>query len=285
MTTKSPEPPKDAGSSTSSVPVRVTSSGDQTTATQRAAPPGSTAPAQPTKGAAPPAKSAAPPAKATTTPPATPRRQRRGGGGAAVILAVLSLLVAVGASGISLYALDVAREAKSQTAPTAPANDRQANRPPSANASAAVAPTPTPRGTTFLAELVRTEVQLPSPDNCNSIYVDVDTTQVGVYAGHEFYLSSCLGPAAMRIDRTSGAAPTSENPTAEACAAQLAGASTSSELVLPVRAGLTFCLLTNKADATQQRIPQRIGIVEVKETRPDRSVTVAISTYRVLNPS
>jgi hypothetical protein len=285
MTTKSPEPPNDGGPSTSSVPAQGTSSADKaaTPPTKAAAPPANTV-TPPTKAAAPPAKAAgpsgksAPPAKATAGSPRPPR-----GGGGAFTLAVLALLVAVGATGIALYSLDVAREAKSHAAPMATGQAAA----PTANASAPPAGTaiPSPRGPLFVPELVRTELQLPSPDNCNSIYVDVDTTQVGVYTGHEFYLSSCLGPSAMRIDRTSGAAPTSENPTPEGCAAQLAGAATTTELVLPVRADLTFCLLTNKADATQQGIPQRMGIVAIKDVRADRSVIIVLSTYRMPTPS
>jgi hypothetical protein len=105
--------------------------------------------------------------------------------------------------------------------------------------------------------------------------------QVGVFSGHEFYLTTCLGSPELRIDKTAGAAPTVSNPTPEVCAAQLAGANGGTELVLAVRVGLTFCLLTNKDDATRQSLPQRIGVIEVREVGGDQSVTLAVSTYRV----
>ena len=79
----------------------------------------------------------------------------------------------------------------------------------------------------------------------------------------------------------SGAVPTQENPSAEVCVAQLAGSTPTSDLVLQVQMGLTFCLLTNKDEATRQSIPQRVGIVEVRDVGFDKSVTVTVSTYRV----
>jgi hypothetical protein len=114
--------------------------------------------------------------------------------------------------------------------------------------------------------------------------VDVDTLKVGDLAGHEFYLSDCNPPLALRIDRTSGASSTSSNPSPDMCGSQVAGTQTTSELVLQARVGLTFCLLTNKVEANAQSLPQRLAIVEVTTVGVDKSVTLAVSTFRVLNP-
>ncbi len=187
----------------------------------------------------------------------------------------------MGASAVAVYALDVARDAKSAAAGGASAGPQAAPSAPAATAAPSATPSPTAPPVAFQPELVRAELNIPAAVGCASVFVDVDTIQVGTYTGHEFYLSSCLGPQSIRIDRTSGATPTAENPTPEACAAQLAGTATATELVLQARAGLTFCLMTNKEDAASQGIPQRIGIVEVREVRPDRSLAVVISTYRV----
>lgn len=187
----------------------------------------------------------------------------------------------MGATAVAIYALDVAREAKSAAAGAAGADGGSAAPTRSPAPTAAASPSPTAPRPAFLAELVRATLRIPPADGCASVFVDVDTMQVGTYTGHEFYLSSCLGPQSVRIDRTAGAVPTSDNPSPEVCAAQLAGISSPTELVLQVRPGLTFCLLTSKEDAAAQGIPQRIGIVEVREVRSDRSVTVAVSTYRV----
>ena len=65
------------------------------------------------------------------------------------------------------------------------------------------------------------------------------------------------------------------------CAAQITAQTSTAELVLPVINGLTFCLLTNKADAVAQNNPQRIAIVEVTDIAADNTVTLAVSTYRV----
>ena len=224
-----------------------------------------------------PAKAAPPPRK----PPAGPRRSSAGA--AATVTAVASLLIAVGAIAIAVYALDVAREAKSQAAIAA-----SGNRPPAAAPtpapSATVAPTPTPGPTTpaFTAELSGAVLRIPPAESlCASVYVDVDTLRIGDYTGHEFYVSRCQGQHVIRIDRKDGAVPTSPSPTPEMCASQLNGAASAPEIVLDVRAGLTFCLLTSKSDAQQQGMPQRLAIVEVRAVGSDQSLATVISTYRV----
>jgi hypothetical protein len=250
---------------------------EPTTASPPAAPPAAT-PA-PTAPPAPPAK---PPAKAAKVAPRPPARS--GGGGAALAFAILSLLVAVGATAVAIYALDVAREAKSAAAAAQGAPAADPGGVPTAAPSAAAIPSPTPaptRSSQFVPEMVRASVPLPAPQGCGAVYVDVDTMQVGALAGHEFYLSSCLGPLALRIDRTSGATTTVGNPSPEVCAAQLAGTSTTTELVLQVRVGLSFCLITNREDATTFKIPQRIALVEVTQVATDQTVTMVVSTYRV----
>lgn len=303
MTAKAPEPPPEstpagAASSTGSTAAQPGTTGEPATKpTPPAAPPTPAAPAPVAPAPAAPsapaaggatgaAKPATVPAKAgATRPPARPTTPR--GGGAAVAFAILALLVAVGATAVAIYALDVAREAKSAAAGAAggpaspePVPTAQASPPAAAGPTA----TPTPRPTAqFVAERVRASLSLPPAQGCGAVYVDVDDLQVGALSGHEFYLSSCLGPQAVRIDRTSGATPTSANPTPEVCAAQLAGTSTASELVLQIRVGLTFCLITNLQDATSLGIPQRIAIVEVTQVGSDQAVTMAISTYRVPN--
>jgi hypothetical protein len=208
---------------------------------------------------------------------------RRGGGGA-VAVAVASILVAIGALAIAVYALDVAREAKSEAA--AAASDA---RPVGPVAAPTPAPTPTaapttppPPPPTYTVELSGALLRIPPADSlCASVYVDVDTLQTGSYAGHDFYVSRCQGQHVIRIDRKDGAVPTSPSPTPEMCAAQLDGAASAPEIVLDVRAGLTFCLLTSKADANQQGIQQHLAIVEVRAVGADQSLATVISTYRV----
>jgi hypothetical protein len=198
-------------------------------------------------------------------------------------VAVFAVLVALGSSVVAVYALDVARQAKSRTADSAASRTP----PPAASGSvqvtpsATAAPTPSATRVLFAPEVVRKELKIPPADGCTSVFVDVDLMRVGVADGHEFYLSSCLGAPSLRIDKTSGAVPTQENPTPEVCVAQLAGFTPTTELVLQARIGLTFCLLTNKDEAIRQGIPQRVAIVEVSEMLFDKSVTVAVSTYRV----
>jgi hypothetical protein len=135
----------------------------------------------------------------------------------------------------------------------------------------------------YFAELVRAELRITAPTGCNAAYVDVDTMAQGNAAWHEFYLSTCKDPAKpeFRIDRTSGASPSSPNPTPEVCGALIAGTQTNQELVLTATPGLTYCLLTNRADATAQNLPQRLAIVEVRDIAVDRTVTVAVSTFRI----
>jgi hypothetical protein len=288
MTANTPEPE----ASSSSVPAQPTPSAkpatNADTATQPAVKPAATTTA-PAAGKGQPAKGQ-PAAKAVTpVPPARkvpPRGSGSGGGGLAAAVAVASLLVAVGAIAIAVYALDVAREAKSQAAIAASANRPAAN-PPAPTATVAPSPTaaattPTPTAPAFTAELSGAVLRIPPAESlCASVYVDVDTLQTGVYAGHEFYVSRCQGQHVVRIDRKDGAVPTGPNPTPETCAAQLNGAASAPEIVLDVRAGLTFCILTSKVDAQQQGIPQRMAIVEVRAVGSDQSLATLISTYRV----
>jgi hypothetical protein len=189
--------------------------------------------------------------------------------------------VAIGAIAIAVYALDVAREAKSQAAIAA--SDARAVAPAPAPTSAP-APTPvptTPPAPTFAAELSGAVLRIPPAESlCASVYVDVDSLQTGVYAGHDFYVSRCQGQHVIRIDRMEAAVPTAPSPTPEMCAAQLDGAASAPEIILDVRAGLTFCMLTSKVDAEQQRIPQRMAIVEVQAVGSDQSLSTVISTYR-----
>ena len=106
---------------------------------------------------------------------------------------------------MAIYALDVAREAKSAAAAAAGVAATPAAHHGQPSAAAAPAPTPTPSRTPqFVPEMVRASVPLPAPQGCGAVYFDVDNLQVGALAGHEFYLSSCLGTPQVRIDNTSG---------------------------------------------------------------------------------
>jgi hypothetical protein len=205
--------------------------------------------------------------------------------GGAFVIAVCALLVAIGAIGVSVYALKVARDAVSDNAETAAmptSSPTGATTEPVAAAPTATASGSAPR-VQYFSELVRAERNIPAPTGCTSAYVDVDTMAIGNDAGHEFYISACKDPAnpEVRVDRTSGASTTGANPTPEACAALVSGTSTAQELVLTAKAGLTFCLLTNKTDATTQNLPQRMAIVEIREVGLDRSVSIAVSTFRL----
>jgi hypothetical protein len=196
--------------------------------------------------------------------------------------------VAIGAIGVSVYSLKVARDALSDNAETAATATTE---PVVTTQPAVAAPTVTATSTAtastpsvqYFPELVRAEKKIPAPGGCTAAYVDVDTMAVGTEAGHEFYISACKDPAnpEVRVDRTSGASTTGPNPTPQVCASLISGTSTAQELVLTAKSGLTFCLLTNKTDATTQNLPQRLAIVEVRDLGVDRSVTIAVSTYRV----
>ena len=198
-----------------------------------------------------------------------------------MVVAVFALLVAIGATGVAVYSLDIAREAKSRAAAAGvgqpgPGGQELPSAQPSSSATTPAA-TRTPE---FVADLVRAPLRIAAAAGCASSFVDVDTMQVGVFAGHDFYLTSCLGPQTLRIDRTDAAAPTSSGANAQACAVQLAGITQTQELTLQVSPGTTFCLLTSKDDAVSAGIPQRIGIVQVTDVGADQSVTLSISTYR-----
>jgi hypothetical protein len=205
-------------------------------------------------------------------------------GRGSVLVAVVATLVAAGAILVSLYSLNVARDAKSSAAAAASDAERLASgRPslvPAPAATAAVTPTPSPTPV-YLPELRAVDVTTPAAEGCQSLFIDVDTAQVGVYSGHDFYFSACGGPLAVHFDNVESAGATGGNTTPEGCAARLTGVSPSPELQLPVTAGMTFCLLTSKAAAARAGIPQHMAVVQVRQITSDRAVSVTLDTYRV----
>jgi hypothetical protein len=257
------------------------------------------APTPPTPPAAPASTPAAPtpvtPRPATVPPapspsPALVRASRGGGGAFASLLALCSLLISGSAGAVAVYALDQAREAKSQAA-IAAANPRASSTPakspttssapkPSPSASPSAIPTASLAGA-FVADFVANQLVLPPVAGCASVYVDVDTMEIGIADGHDFYLSSCFGQPSLRIDRSGGAAPTATVVTPQACSLLLAGIQTAHELVLSIRTGLTFCLITNAEDAARLGQPQRLAIGEIRSISTEGAVTLVLSTYRV----
>jgi len=273
MSAKAPEPAKDSAATTGSTP------------TVPAAAPAPAAPAAAAPAPAPVKAAPRPPAPKARTKAGTPKSSTGVASGAFVV-AVCALLVAIGAIAVSIYSLQQAREAISKNADRAAAPAVEATSSTAAPAATAPAPSVTssaPR-VTYSPEFVRAEVKMPAPSGCGSVFLDVDTLKVGDLTGHEFYLSNCSPPLALRVDRTSGATSTSANPSPEMCGSMVAGTSTNTELVLPARGGLTFCLLTNKADATAASLPQRLAIIEVTSVGVDNSVSLAVSTFRVIAP-
>ena len=192
------------------------------------------------------------------------------------------------AAGAAVYALKIAMDvrdgnvaaplATQTTDPAAPASTDPEPGPTTTR------PTPTqttPAGPAYVPELVRAELRVPNPTGCIAAYVDVDTGNVGVESGHEFYFSRCQNPNTLqiRIDRTSGRSTSAADPSPQTCAALVAG-TPSSELVITASAGATFCLLTNRAQATSASLPQRLAIVEVLSVTTTE-VRLALSTYRI----
>jgi len=280
MTAKAPEPPQES-------PATTTASTPAVPAQPAPAPPAAAPAPAPPKAAAAPAKATAParPAARPAAPRARPPKSSAGVAGGAFVVAVCALLVAIGAIAVSIYSLKVARDALSKNADRAPAAAAAPTTttiaPPAANA-ATPAPTATAPRVTYVAELARVELKLPPATGCTAVYVDVDTMAIGTTAGHEFYVTGCVDPLAVRVDRTSGASSSSANPSPEVCGSLISGTQTGPELVLPARTGLTFCLLTNKSDAALQNLPQRLAIVEVRDVGVDKAVTIAVSTFRVI---
>jgi hypothetical protein len=258
------------------------------------------APAAPDASATPAPGTAAVPATATgAAAPATPRpatpapkpaAPNSGNNGSLVLLSLLAVLIALGASAVAVYSLDQARQATSRANEAYDTAKRAAATPTKAPAAApgptTAKPTPTAsKGPTFVSELVRAPLKLPAAASaCASVYVDIDKMTVGDSNGHEFYASNCVGPLSLHVDRTGGAVPTTINPTPELCASQITNDTTHTELIMPVITGLSFCLLTNKADAAQQSLPQRLAIVEVTDVGADNSIQLVISTWRVPAP-
>jgi hypothetical protein len=266
-------------------------------ATPAASPPPPPPPVTPAPATATvPAKTAPPAPSASTTgatprpaaPAAAPAAPRSGGGnGSLVLLSLVSVLIALAASAVAVYSLDQARQATSR-ANEALDTAKRAAAPAKAPAAVPTTAKPTPtvsKGPAFVAELVRSQLKVPAVASpCASVYVDIDKMAVGDQSGHEFYSSNCVGPLSLHVDRTAGAVPTTTNPTPELCASQITAETATTELIMPVINGLTFCLLTNKADAAQQSLPQRLAIVEVAGVGPDNSIQLVVSTWRVPAP-
>jgi hypothetical protein len=140
---------------------------------------------------------------------------------------------------------------------------------------------PTTPAPAFLSELHDVNLAIPATDGCQSIFVDVDTGQVGNYTGHDFYFSACVGPLTAYFDNVDGAMATGGNTTPEACAALLTSATPSTSVQLPVTPGMTFCLVTSKAAASRAGIPQHLAVVQVRQVNADHSATATLNTYRL----
>jgi len=209
-------------------------------------------------------------------------------------LAVVALIIAVASGAAAAYAIktawdvrDAAAEPTPQDTAAVPSDTPSATTPAPTATSATPTPaptTPTPTGPNFIPDFVQAQVNVPAPaaSSCNSAYVDVDTLAVGdsAAAGHEFYFTTCGSPLRVFVDRTSGRAiSTTANPTPATCYERVTGTPTS-ELQIPAETGLTFCLLTNRAQATAQSLPQRLAIVEV-ESITATQVRLVVSTYRM----
>lgn len=234
------------------------------------------------------------PAPRPATRPSIPPRPARGNGngnggfvgGFAFVLAVCAVLVAGGAVAVAIYALDVAREAKSNAAiamggrsttvptPTSAGSTATATHPPAASPTVSARPI-------YLIDTLQGELRLPEPEGCASVFVDIDAMRVGVDDGHEMYVTGCLGAPTFRIDRAAAVPVTTPVTTPEQCAELLAKETPGQESVVLARSGLVMCLLTSAQDAQRQLIPQRIGIVEVRSLNADGSISLVISTYRV----
>lgn len=256
------------------------------------APTGTPAPTPPattpsTGSAAPPA---VPPRAPAPTPANTPKASSAAG---AYVVAVFALIIAVAAGAAAAYAVKTAWDVRDGASPAALADTTTpAGTQPAATSSAATSPTPqrttaepTPTGPIYEKQFDHASLQVPAPSGCLPAYVDVDSATTGSDQGHEFYLTACQdGALQVRIDHTSGRAVITEpNPSAQACAAKVAGTGTA-ELVLPAEAGVTFCLLTNRAQANANGLPQRLAIVMIESISATNRVTLRLSTFTIVEP-
>jgi len=257
--------------------------------TTSAAAPAKTPPAAPAVKPVPPARASVATRPAAPRPPRTPRPSSGSvAGGLAFVVALCSALIAAGSAVVAIYALDVARDAKSSAAiamggrsTAAPTTSVDSVSPTAAPIQSPTAgPTASARPV-YLIDTLQGELRLPPPEGCASVFVDIDSMRVGTDDGHEFYVTSCLGAPSFRVDRAGAVPMNGPVTTPEQCAEVLAKETPGQETVLLVRSNLVMCLLTSAQEAQRQSIPQRIGILEVRSINADRSISLVISTYRV----
>jgi hypothetical protein len=236
-----------------------------------------------------PSGRATPAATRPATPrPARPRPASGIAGGLAFVVALCSALIAAGSTVVAIYALDVAREAKSSAAiamggrsTAAPSSSVSNTGPTTAPTQPATAPPTATARPVYLIDTLQGELRLPPPEGCASIFVDIDSMRSGIDDGHELYVTSCLGAPTFRVDRAGAVPMNGPVTTPEQCAEVLAKETPGQETFVLVRSNLVMCLLTSAQEAQRQSIPQRIGILEVRSINADRSISLVISTYRV----
>jgi hypothetical protein len=214
-------------------------------------------------------------------------QERAGGGNGPIIAATLAILLAAGAGLVALYALNVARDAKSNAAAANSYASRLASPPKAAAPTTAAAspvattPGPTPSPTpNLIPDLRAVDLTIPPSVGCQSLFVDVDTGQWGNFAGHDFYFSACLGNLTVDFDNVDAAASSGGSTSVEACLAALAKSPLSPDLQMPISAGMTFCLFTSKEAAARANIPQRLAVVQIRQIAPDRTITLTLDTYK-----
>jgi hypothetical protein len=290
MTTPGPTDPKPAAPGTPGLnpplPAPTTPTPTPTPPPTPTAPPNLPAPTPPPGT---PATTGTPPTP--PRPPAPTDAAKPGGAAGAYVLAVFALIIAVAAGAASAYAVKTAWDVRDNGAPAAlgtatdAPTDSPSTEPVTLPPTRTPTPSPTPTGPSYVPQFSNVQLQVPGPTGCTAAYVDVDSATVGVDQGHEFYLTTCQGgELQVRVDRTSGRAVSADDdPTPQECAAAATGSGTA-ELVLPAEEGLTFCLLTNRAQANALGLPQRLAIVTIDSIAANNRVTLLLSTFTINQP-
>lgn len=228
--------------------------------------------------------------------PAGPTSSRRmpglallaaGAAGLALLLAVVSMLV-------SLRAISVADEARSpaarQATPVQPAQPPDAASVPSTSPTSEGSDTgqtpeepPLNPQTQYTVAYQKEELRLLT-GSCSSMSIDLDEPRVNVSSSVsdlQFTSSCSSGPPTLEVDEATAATAETATLTPNDCAQRIRTGPLGDNTTVPVRQGVVMCIVTSRANARTQGIPQKLVLLQVRAVGSDGTVNVLVTAWDI----
>lgn len=215
--------------------------------------------------------------------------------GVAVLLALVSVVIALRATGRAQDALDRvdrivtagAGSAVPTTEPSAPSNV-VTDQPAATDEPSTVGPAapPTEPAAKYTSAYSSETLQLQARCHYN-LYLDLDDPRVLVNDGSTedlMYTQGCTDASTFTLS-PGVFGSTTDSPTVQPweCADRIRSAPIAPDLEVPARKGVVMCVLTSPSAARQQGIKQRIVVLEVTGEGKDGKIVLKVTAWNVPN--